>query len=201
MAFKTDQPNEDLFAGLNRDVRRNITVLVDDIAVKVEALKEAEALADEAKAKLKQAAKDAYWEINFGGEPVHVFDANGRTNVLQINFPNRYILETKDTPEKKGETAMEKVQRLVQLLGADCPLLQYFTQKTICNVDVTELDKPQMVEFFKEMSAVCKKYGLQGYVDDKVELDPEFHNARHELMPQINKAIDAIMPVQVHITT
>ena len=42
MAFKTDEPNTDLFQTASREVRREVTPLVDEIAEAVEQLKAAE---------------------------------------------------------------------------------------------------------------------------------------------------------------
>ena len=61
--------------------------------------------------------------------------------------------------------------------------------------------KDDQVACWKELAAVCRKYGVVGVVDDKYSVEPEFHDERHVLIPEVNRAIDEILPLQVHITT
>lgn len=190
MAFKTDLPNEDLFIEADPEIREAVTDLVDEIVEAVDELKAAEERAGELKDELRELAKEVYWDVNFQQKaPQHTFDARGKANAIQVNFLNKYDLDK------------DKGIRIYQLLGKGVALLKHLQEKTIVSVDTSSLEKQQEIECWKELLAVCKKYGVTAVVDDKYTVAPEFHDDRHVLMPEVNQAIDEILPVQVHVTT
>ncbi len=190
MAKITDTTNPELFANSDRRTQRNILLSVDAIVDAVRQTKEAEAAEKDLKAEFYTLAKAAYWEQNQQAEvPLHTFDATGKSEAVQVNFPNTYNLDK------------DKAVRIINLLGKTHPLAVHFQERTVVSVDVSSLNKQQEIDFYKELSALTKRYKLQGMVDDYYSVAPEFHDDRHSLTPAVNKAIDTILPMQVHVTT
>ena len=190
MAFKTELPNHDLFESADRNTRREVKILAEEISEAVATLRQAENEANIAKERLKVLSKEAYWEDNFRAEvPVHTYDVRDGAEDIQINFINKYFLNA------------ERRQQLLELVGEDSPIADNFKKLTIVNVDVSSLDQKRQVEFFKACSELTKEYDLQGFVDDKFEVDKGFHDSRHNLIAGVNRAIDSILPIEIQITT
>jgi hypothetical protein len=200
MAFKTEEPNTDLFETADREVAREVRTLVDDIYTTVEQLKAAEKAAEEAKARLRDLALARYWNANFRSDnPDHTFDALGFDHNIQINVPNKYIIQDSD-----GVTAKEKVAQIIAILGEDHRLADRFEQKTTVSFDLTSLDPETFRECLQALIELRDEYGLDeqdAIVDDTFSVAEQFHDERHQLLPAVNNALNKIVPVQVHITT
>jgi len=184
MSFITTEKNPELFK--SRKDSKQIKQLVQKVSKAIDVLNAAQEEADKHKEALRALAKTQYWASNFDVHPPrHTFDVD---NTLQLNFFNRYHL-TKEIKNQISELFVESKHITDKLIN----------EQTV-NVDVTSLSEEQKVEFYKEQSALCKKYNLQGYMDEKYKVSEVFHDTRHLLMPSVNTYIDKVMPLQVHIT-
>lgn len=184
MAIKTATANEGLL-----EASPELSKLIDSIGIGVAAIKRLEAEVEAQKVQLREQAKTAYFAANFQADtPVHTYDANGRTFVAQINFENAYFLNK------------ERYQQLQALLGEQHPLADHIQEQPVVNINVHELDQDERVEFYRAIKDVCEDHGVQGFVDEKYVVAPEFHDERHEVLPRVNQAIDGILPLKVAIT-
>jgi hypothetical protein len=185
MAFKTNIANETIL-----EQTADITKLVDQLGVVSKAIDKLQVEEEKLKTTLKTQAKEAWFTYNFETYqgPQHTFDQSGRNFIAQINFENSYFLNK------------ERFTQLQPLIVEDAWLIEAFQEQPVVNINVHELEPEERTEFYKAIKEVCDDFGVQGFVDEKYVVDPEFHNQRHELLPAVNKAIDAILPVKIAVT-
>lgn len=184
MATKTEIANPSLLKASAQLSQR-----IDAIGVGVAAIKRLEAEVETLKNEVKAQALAAYFAENLNSaQPDHTFDINGRTYVAQVNFENNYFLNK------------ERFDQLKAIMTDRHPLFPLLQERPVVNVDVHDLDEEDRVEFYKEIKDICDTYGVAGFVDEKYVVAPEFHDQRHDLIPKVNLAINAIMPIKVAIT-
>lgn len=182
MAFKTETPNGSLLKA-NTETSK----LVDTIGVTSLAVKQLEKELNEKKTQLRTLAKQAYWDHNFQEDDIeHTFDVPGRTCIAQLNFENSYHLN-KDRYDQVKAILGDNLEGMLQ-------------ERPVVNIDVNDLDPETRVEFYRAIKEICDEYSVEGFVDEKYVVSQEFHDARHELIPRVNHAIDAVLPVTVAIT-
>jgi hypothetical protein len=193
MAKVTNTANQNLFAQADKEVRTAIPQLVDSIVAAVDTTRDAKEHETGLKQQLRTQAKEEYWELNhtrnLHDDPVHVFDAIGRRSVAQVNFLNKFSID----PEQHA--------RLKILFGRDSKLQAFIQTDREVKIGISELDPQDQIDFMKALAKVCQEHGVEGVMTTARTFTPEFHDARHELLPALNKQIDTIVPIEVHITT
>lgn len=170
-----------------------VTRLVDQIGKDVETLKALEAKVTAAKKELGAIAYDFYAEYNLNSaftpdEVVQTFDATGRRYVAQIDFMNKYRLDE------------EKMQELQEVLTG-VELNKYFETKTVASVEVTKLSAAKQLEFYQSLQELCKRFKVDGIVDEKPVAKENFHKDRWiDLSSTINDELQDIIPVHTQVT-
>jgi hypothetical protein len=171
--------------------KSQLNLVVEEIAELDQVIKLAEKELVIYKDRLKAAARLSYFVSNdftddATGDHAHstVFSVEGKNQSVQLNFDAQYSLNA------------ERFEQLSQTAARP-----YLEKHEVVTIDSYALHKTNQVSLYKELAAVCKKYGLTGIVDDKYVVNPDFHTARHSIISvDENLGIDEIMPVRVSVT-